>query len=221
MVETLQTPRTTLKRAHQRGAYDRASVNAILDAGFFCHIGYNVDGQPLVTPTSYWRDGQRLLIHGSTASRMIRVLEAGAPACVTVTHVDGLVLARSAFHHSVNWRSVMVLGAAAPVAAAEKETALKGLIDRIAPGRWASLRPVSAKELKATAVLAFDISEASAKVRSGPPIDDEADYGPPFWGHSVWAGVVPLASVAGAPVDCPRQLPGVAVPDYARRSPLS
>lgn len=220
MANSLQTPRTTLKRTYKRGAYDRDSVNAILDAGLFCHVGYAVDGQPFVTPTSYWRDGERLLIHGSTASRMIRVLAAGAPACITVTMVDGLVMARSAFHHSVNWRSVMILGMAETVADAEKEPVLKGLIDRLAPGRWDDLRPVSAKELKATAVLAFDITEASAKVRTGPPVDDEEDYGEPFWGHAVWAGVVPLTTVAGTPVDCPRQLPGIEVPDYARRSPF-
>ena len=219
MTDTLKTPRTTLKRNHTRGAYDRASVNGILDAGIFCHIGYAIDGQPFVTPTSYWRDGDRVLIHGSSASRMVRTLAAGAPACLTVTHVDGLVLARSAFHHSVNWRSVMILGQAEPVA--DKAAALKGLIERIGPGRWDDLRPVTDQELKATAVLAFDIREASAKVRTGPPIDDEEDYGEPFWGHPVWAGVVPLTTVAGAPVACPRQLPGIPVPDYAARSPLA
>lgn len=226
MSESLQSPRTTLKRSHQRGAYDRDSVYAILDAGVFCHIGYVQDGQPFVTPTSYWRAGDRLMIHGSSASRMIRVLEAGAPACITVTHVDGMVLARSAFHHSVNFRTVMVLGKARKIDGdAEKTQALAGLIERIAPGRWQTLRPINKQELKATAVLAFDLNEASAKVRQGPPIDDEEDYpvdenGVSPWGHAVWSGVAPLATVAGAPVACPRQPEGIAVPDYARVSPF-
>ncbi len=226
MSDTLQTPRTTLKRAHERGAYDRDSINAILDAGVFCHIGYVQDGQPFVTPTSYWRADDQLMIHGSSASRMVRVLSAGASACVTVTHVDGMVLARSAFHHSVNYRTVMVLGTAKIIEdAVEKTRTLEALIERVAPGRWDSLRPINEKELKATAVLAFDLNEASAKVRQGPPIDDEEDYrvddgGVPPWGHVVWSGVAPLTTVAGEPVACPRQGPGIEVPDYVRRSPF-
>ena len=226
MSDTLQTPRTTLKRLHERGAYDRNTINAILDAGVFCHVGYVQDGQPFVTPTSYWREDNRLLIHGSSASRMVRVLAAGAPACITVTHVDDLVLARSAFHHSVNFRTVMVLGQARKIeGAADKARTLKGLIDRIAPGRWETLRPINDQELKATAVLAFDLDEASAKVRQGPPIDDEQDYpvddaGVAPWGQTVWAGVSPLTAEAGEPIACPRQAAGVAVPGYARRSPF-
>ncbi len=210
MQRSLKTPRTTLKRTHERGAYEREEVYGVLDAGLFCHVGYVDDGQPLVTPTAYWRLGDELVIHGSSASRMVRVLAAGAAACVTVTHVDGLVMARSAFHHSVNFRSVMVLGKARPVENPdEKITKLKGLIERITPGRWALLRPHTEQEIKATAVLVFAIDEASAKIRTGPPIDDEEDYGLP-----IWAGVVPLAQRPGTPTPCPRLDRDMAVPDH-------
>lgn len=210
MPRSLKTPRTTLKRAHERGEYERDKVYEVLDAGLFCHVGYVHDGQPFVTPTAYWRMGGELIIHGSAASRMVRALEAGGDACVTVTHVDGLVLARSAFHHSVNYRSVMLLGKARLVQDPEEKVAmLKDLIERMTPGRWATLRPHTDQEIKATGVLAFTIDEASAKIRTGPPIDDEEDYGLP-----IWAGVVPLAQMAGPPIPCPRLDRSMAIPAH-------
>ena len=212
MERSLKTPRTTLKRAHERGAHARETIHGVLDGGLFCHVGFVDGGQPFVIPTAYWRVGDELFIHGSRASRMVRVLAAGADACITVTHVDGLVLARSAFHHSVNYRSVMVLGKGRLVAdAEEKIDRLKGLIERMTPGRWGRLRPHTEQELKATSVLAFAIDEASAKIRTGPPMDDEADYGLP-----IWAGVVPVAQRLGPPSPCPRLDQGMAVPEHVR-----
>ncbi len=210
MPQSLKTPRTTLKRLHERGDHGRDGVYGVLDAGLFCHVGYVHEGQPFVTPTAYWRMGDELIIHGSSASRMVRVLAAGADACVTVTHVDGLVLARSAFHHSVNYRSVMLLGQARLVQDKDEKIALlEGLIERVAPGRWATLRPHTDQEIKATGVLAFAIDEASAKMRNGPPVDDEPDYA-----LLIWAGVVPLAQRVGTPAACPRLNPEMAVPDH-------
>jgi nitroimidazol reductase NimA-like FMN-containing flavoprotein (pyridoxamine 5'-phosphate oxidase superfamily) len=197
--------RSKVKRLPKRGHYDRATVYAILDAGFICHVGYAIDGQPYVTPTAYWREGNAVYWHGSTASRMLRTLETGADCCLTVTHLDGLVLARSAFHHSLNYRSVMLFGKARKVAdAEEKLTKLEAFVERLYPGRWQELRPVNVKELKATTVLGMHIDEASAKVRTGPPVDDEPDYALP-----VWAGVIPVHSVAAAPVDDERLAKGV------------
>ncbi len=210
MTQSLKTPRTTLKRAHERGEHDRGKVYEVLDDGLFCHVGYVHDGHPFVTPTAYWRAGDELIIHGSAASRMVRVLAAGGEACITVTHVDGLVLARSAFHHSVNYRSVMLLGIGRLVDdGGEKITLLEGLIERIAPGRWPTLRPHTDQEIKATSVLAFVIDEASAKIRTGPPIDDEEDYALP-----IWAGVVPLLQQVGAVVPCPRLDAKMAIPNH-------
>ncbi len=190
------TPHTTLKRLPQRGAFDRATVYGILDEAFVCHVGFVVDGQPFVIPTSYGRIGDQLFIHGSAASRMLRNLAQGLPVCVTVTLVDGLVLARSAFHHSINYRSVVIFGTAQLVEdAAEKLNALKAFTEHVIPGRWAEVREPNEQELKGTTVLALPLAEASAKIRSGLPKDDEEDMALP-----VWAGELPLHTVTGAPV---------------------
>jgi len=203
------TARTKLKRNYKRGAYDRETVYAILDAVPHCHVGYVIDGQPYVTPTLQWREGDRVYWHGSSASRMLRTVETGVPVCLTVSALDGYVLARSAFHHSVNYRSVMIFGTAHAVAEAdEKEAALKAMMEQLFPGRWDALRPVTAQELKATTVVGMEIEEAAAKIRTGPPVDDEEDYG---W--DVWAGVLPTALTKGAPVDDPRLQDGVPVPE--------
>lgn len=197
--------RSKVRRLPKRGHYDRATVYAILDAGFICHVGYAIDGQPYVTPTAYWREGDTVYWHGSSASRMLRALETGADCCLTVTHLDGLVLARSAFHHSLNYRSVMLFGRAHKIGGTvEKLARLEAFVERLYPGRWQELRPVNAKELKATTVLGMHIDEASAKLRSGGPVDDEADYAQP-----VWVGVIPVYSAAGAPVGDERLLKNV------------
>jgi nitroimidazol reductase NimA-like FMN-containing flavoprotein (pyridoxamine 5'-phosphate oxidase superfamily) len=208
-----QTARTTLKRLPQRGNYDRELINQILDEGFICHLGFVVDDEPFVIPTGYARVDDKLLIHGSQASRMLRALEKGIDLCVTVTLIDGLVLARSAFHHSMNYRSAVVFGRAAVVdERAEKMAALLALSEHMIPGRWADVREPNERELQLTTVLSLPLTEASAKVRSGPPLDDEEDYELP-----VWAGVIPLRLIAGSPVDDPRLPAGIAAPDYARR----
>ncbi|MEZ5557536.1 MAG: pyridoxamine 5'-phosphate oxidase family protein [Pseudomonadales bacterium] len=197
-----------LRRAAERGHYDRDTVYAVLDAGLLCHIGYEIDGQPYVTPTAYWRDGDRVYWHGSTGSRMLMHQRAGVPVCLTVSHMDGLVMARSAFHHSVNYRSVMAFGTTEPVLDDdEKARQLERLIERLAPGRWAELRPMTAKEFKATLVMSLKLDDVVAKVRSGPPVDDEADYALP-----VWAGVLPVRTVVAAPEDDPRLNPGIRAP---------
>jgi len=191
--------RTRLRRVHERGHYDRETVAAILDAGALCHVGYVVDGQPYVTPTFHWRDGDSVYWHGSSASRALRASE-GADVCLTVTHMDGLVLARSAFHHSANYRSVMVLGKARKlIDRGEKLAAMKAFVDKIFPGRWDELRPVSEQEIKATTILSMPLDEASAKVRTGGPVDDEPDYDLP-----IWAGQLPLATIGLAPIPCDR-----------------
>ena len=206
------TPRSRLRRLPERAHYDRGAIHAVLDAHFMCHVGYVIDGQPYVTPTSHWRDGDRLYWHGSSASRMLRHLRGGAPACVTVTHCDGLVLARSGFHSSINYRSVMAFGTARALEdAASKQAALKAFVERLTPGRWDELRPLTTQELKATTVIGMDIDEAVAKVRTGWPIDDEDDYD-----LDVWAGVVPLGVAAGEPEPDPRLKPGVPTPDYLK-----
>jgi uncharacterized protein len=207
-----RTARTRVRRLPKRGYYDRDTVHAVLDAGVLCHVGYVIDEQPYVTPTCHWRHGDRLYWHGSSASRMLRHLKQGVPACVTVTHLDGFVLARSGFHHSVNYRSVMALGRARLVPDEAKLEALEGFVERLFPGRWGELRPPTGQELKATTVLWLDLDEVSAKVRTGPPIDDEEDYALP-----VWAGVLPVSSVRGMPEPDPRLDPGIALPDYLRR----
>ena len=205
--------RTRVVREPHRGVYDRAATYQILDEGFICHVGFVVNGQPFVIPTGYGRAGDNLYIHGSAASRMLRNLEQGVPVCVTVTLLDGLVLARSIFNHSMNYRSVVVLGTAVAVEdRQEKLAALRALSEHILPGRWAEVRQPNERELKATLVMRLPITEFSAKVRQGAPIDDEEDYSFP-----TWAGVIPLQMVAGEPIDDPRLAAGREVPEYAIR----
>ena len=200
------TPRTRLNRVPRRGVYDRAVVDAILDEGFVCHVGFAVDGLPYVIPTGYARAGRQLYVHGATASRMVRSLAEGLDVCVTVTLVDGFVLARSAFHHSLNYRSVVVFGRAREVTdPEEKLEALRAFTNALVPGRWNEVRTPNDQELKATTVLALPITEASAKVRQGPPLDDEDDLS-----LAVWAGVVPLSLAVGEPIpDAPPIAGGV------------
>jgi nitroimidazol reductase NimA-like FMN-containing flavoprotein (pyridoxamine 5'-phosphate oxidase superfamily) len=213
--DTKPTERSIVKRLPARGAYDRAVIDQILDAGLVCHLGFVVDGQPFVIPTTYVRVGDTVYVHGSPASRMLQTLERGALACVTVTLVDGLVLARSAFHHSINYRSVVVFGKGVLVSDPdEKLGALKALTDHLIPGRWQEIRQPNSQELKRTLVLAIPIEEASAKIRVGPPLDDEEDYQ-----LSVWAGVVPLKLAAEAPVPDPRLSAGIRAPAYADSYP--
>ena len=195
-MSTPPSDRVRLRRKRERGDYDRATIDAILDEALIAHVGIaDESGQPFVIPTLHARSGDVVYLHGSTASRTLRKLAAGAPACLTVTLLDGLVLARAAMHHSANYRSAMLLGTARAVEQpAEKLAALEAVVEHIVPGRWAETRPPSENELKATSVLALPIDECSAKLRSGPPLDDEADYA-----LAVWAGVVPLSSQPGAP----------------------
>ena len=207
------TPRTRVVREAHRGVYDRETAYSILDEGFLCHVGFVADGQPFVIPTSYGRKDDCLYIHGSAASRMLRQMKEGVAVCVTVTLLDGLVLARSVFNHSMNYRSVVVLGKATLVDdPAEKLEALRRLAEHIIPGRWADSRQPNERELKQTSVLRLPIEEFSAKVRTGPPIDDEEDYSFP-----TWAGVVPLEMVAGEPIADARLKGGIAAPAYARQ----
>lgn len=207
------TNRSRVKRLHQRAKYDRASVHAVLDAGLLCHIGYVIEGQPYVTATAYWRDGDTLFWHGSAASRMLRTVETGVPVCFTVSLLDGLVLARSGFHSSMNYRSVMAFGTARALKGEkEKDEALLAFSEKLHPGRWDELRPSTSQELKGTTVVAMEIEEAVAKARSGPPSDDEEDYA-----LDVWAGVIPVRTVIGAPEPDPRLKPGLAPPDYLKR----
>jgi uncharacterized protein len=207
------TARTRLVREADRAVYDREAAYRILDEGFLCHVGFVADGQPFVIPTSYGRKDDSLYIHGSAASRMLRNLKESLPVCITVTLLDGLVLARSIFNHSMNYRSVVVLGKATLVDdPAEKLEALRLLSEHIIPGRWADSRQPNERELKATSVLRLPIEEFSAKVRKGLVVDDEEDYSFP-----TWAGVVPLEMVAGAPLDDARLLSGQTAPEYARQ----
>jgi uncharacterized protein len=204
--------RTRLVREADRAVYDRAAAYEILDEGFICHVGFVVDGQPFVIPTGYGRVGDNLYIHGSAASRMLRRVDEGVAVCVTVTLLDGLVLARSIFNHSMNYRSVVILGTARAVTdPQEKLEALRLLSEHILPGRWVESRQPNERELKATLVMRLPIEEFSAKVRQGPPIDDEEDYAFP-----TWAGVIPLTMVAGEPIDDARLVPGQQAPEYAR-----
>ncbi|HEX8092044.1 MAG TPA: pyridoxamine 5'-phosphate oxidase family protein [Blastocatellia bacterium] len=206
----LPTERTTLKRLPKRAEYDRRAVYEILDEGFICHVGFTVNGQPFVIPTGYARAGDSLYVHGSQASRMLRELSKGIDVCVTVTLLDGLVLARSAFHHSINYRSVLVFGKASLIEdKEEKLEALRALSEHIVPGRWAEVREPTESEMKATTVLSLPLAEASAKVRTGPPIDDEEDYE-----MSVWAGVIPLRMEAGEAIADPRLPADISLPNY-------
>src|SRR5438270_10322072 len=206
------TPRTRLVREADRAVYDRETVYRILDEGFLCHVGFVADGHPFVIPTSYGRKDDSLYIHGSAASRMLRQLKESVPVCVTVTLLDGLVLARSVFNHSMNYRSVVVLGKATLVDdPKEKLAALRTLSEHILPGRWEDARQPNEPELKATSVLRVPIEEFSAKVRTGPPIDDEEDYAFPKW-----AGVVPLEMKVGGPINDVRLDQGREVPQYIK-----
>jgi nitroimidazol reductase NimA-like FMN-containing flavoprotein (pyridoxamine 5'-phosphate oxidase superfamily) len=206
------TERTQVKRLPKRGKYERETVLAILDEGFVCHVGFNVNGQPYVIPTNYGRSGDILYLHGSAASRMLRTLSEGVPVSVTVTHVDGLVLARSAFHHSVNYRSVVILGKAQLVEdPAEKMEALRIFTEHVMKGRWNDVRIPTEQELKATTVLSLPLEEVSAKVRTGGPIDDEPDYALP-----VWAGVLPLETVAKTPLPDAQRKNDPPIPEYLK-----
>ncbi|HEX6190324.1 MAG TPA: pyridoxamine 5'-phosphate oxidase family protein [Pyrinomonadaceae bacterium] len=211
MNELSRTQRTTLKRLPQRGSFERQQINEILDEGFICHVGFVVDNGPFVIPTGYARAGDELIIHGSQASRMLRQLGQGIDVCVTVTLIDGLVLARSAFHHSMNYRSVVVFGRARVIEErAEKMSALTALSEHMIPGRWDEVREPNDREIQLTTVLAIPLTEASAKVRTGPPVDDEEDYGLP-----VWAGVIPLQLMANEPIADPRLGANIPTPRHA------
>ena len=206
------TPRTRVTREPERAVYDRAAAYQILDEGFICHVGFVMDNQPFVIPTGYGRSGDNLYIHGSAASRMLRNLDQGIAVCVTVTLLDGLVLARSIFNHSMNYRSVVVLGTAFAVEdPIEKLQALRALSEHILPERWDEVRQPNERELKATLVMRLPITEFSAKVRKGPPIDNEEDYSFP-----TWAGVVPLQMMAGSPINDPKLDPKIPVPSHVR-----
>ncbi len=206
------TERTRLRRLPDRGVYDQDQVAAILDEGFICHVGFGVEGQPYVIPTIYVRCGDQLYLHGSAASRMLRSVREGIPVCVTVTHVDGLVLARSAFNHSVNYRSVVILGTAVEVTDPdERMQALEAFVEHLIPQRWQDIRVPSTQELKATMVLRVALEEVSAKVRTGPPHDNEEDYQ-----LGCWAGEIPLQTNIQAVVPDPRLDAGVATPEYVQ-----
>jgi len=205
-----RTERTTLRRLPKRGSFERETVYGILDEGFVCHVGFVSDGHPVVIPTAYGRVGDTLYLHGARASRMLKTLGAGADVCVNVTLVDGLVLARSVFHHSINYRSVVVFGRARVVESDEEKTAaLLAFTEHVVPGRWDEVREPTKQELDSTLVLSLPLEEASAKVRTGPPIDDEEDYSLP-----VWAGVLPLRVRAGEAVADPRLNEGTPPPSW-------
>ena len=214
MPETIPpTERTRVVREAHRGAYDRETIDKILDEGFVCHVGFAVDGQPYVIPTLFARIRDAIYFHGSAASRMLRNASDGIPVCVTVTLVDGFVLARSVFNHSMNYRSVVALGKAVLVdAPAEKLDALRAFTEKIIPGRWNDARQPNEKELKATSVLRLPLTEVSAKIRSGPPEDDAPDYA-----LAVWAGVIQLAFTPGAPIRDEKCDPSIPMPAYAAR----
>ncbi|ESA36272.1 flavin-nucleotide-binding protein [Leptolyngbya sp. Heron Island J] len=204
----MRAARTRIKRVPKRGHYDLETVYSILDAGLICHIGFVVDEQAYVIPTAYGREDDRLFIHGSPASRMLKTLQQGIEVCVTVTLLDGLVLARSAMHHSMNYRSVMLFGTAELVSEQkQRQQALYALTEHIMPGRWAETRDPNEQELQATTVLALPINEASAKIRTGPPTDDAADYELPYW-----AGVIPLRLQPGEPIVDPKLSDGIEIP---------
>ena len=210
MTDLTPTARSRVKRLRERGAYDFETIAAILDAGLLCHVGYIIDAQPYVTPTAYWREGEHLYWHGSSASRMLRTVAKGVDVCVTVSHLDGLVLARSGFNHSINYRSVMLFGRAHKIEDdGAKLRALESFVEHLFPGRWKQLRPVTVQEVKATTVLSMAIEEGSAKVRTGWPHDNEEDYSWP-----VWAGVVPVRAVMQDPVPDERVLDNQEAPAY-------
>jgi hypothetical protein len=211
-------PRSRVRRHPERAYYDRETVFAILDAALLCHIGYVIDGRPYVTPTLFWREGERLYWHGSSASRMLRTQRAGIPVCVTVSHVDGLVLARCAFRHSLNYRAVMAFGTAAMVEdEAEKEAGLNAFIERLYPGRTGLMRGIQPQELKATSLMSMVIEQASAKIRADGPLDVESD-----WMADCWAGLIPVAQYIGARIPDqrvpPRTDPEAEVGHFAERA---
>ncbi len=206
------TQRNKIKRYPQRGNYDLSVINSILDEGLICHVGFVVEGQPFVIPTAYGRIDDQIYIHGSPMSRMLRSLQQGIEVCITITLLDGLVLARSAFHHSMNYRSVVIFGNAIAIEdPAEKMAALKAFTNHVLPDRWSQVRPTTEKEVAGTLVLALSLSEASAKIRTGPPVDDEEDYGLP-----IWAGELPLRLVADAPINDPKLSAGIPCPDFVQ-----
>jgi len=212
MKKSLQTERTTVRRLPKRGAYERETINRILDEALICHVGFVIEGQPMVIPTIHTRIGDALYFHGSAASRMLRSLREGVPVCVTVTLLDGLVLARSAFHHSMNYRSVVVLGAAREVVdRKEKLRVLEAIVEHVMRGRTRDARGPNQNELKSTMLVRLPLDEASAKIRTGPPLDDEEDYSMP-----IWAGVLPLALTPSEPIADPRLSAAIEVPDYVR-----
>jgi uncharacterized protein len=209
---TPATQRVRVRRNPKRGDYDRATIDAVLDEALICHLGFVHDGQPFVIPTLHARVGDEVLIHGSAASRAFRTLAGGAPVCLTATLVDGLVLARSAFHHSMNYRSVVLLGHATLVEGVEEKTAaLEAFTNKLVPGRWDAVRWPTRQELKGTKVLSLPIDESSAKVRTGPPIDDDEDYA-----LDTWAGVVPLALTPSAVEPDPQLRDGIPVPAHVQ-----
>ena len=201
-----KTKRTKLVRNPARADYDRDVVNQIIDATPLCHVSYIIDGRPYVTPTLQWREGDTIYWHGSSASRFLRQI-VGKDVCMAITHFDGLVLARSAFHHSINYRSVMLFGEATKIEDSEKNGLLHNFVENLIPGRWENLRQMTDQEAKATTVFSMPIDEGSAKVRSGPPVDDDDDYSLP-----IWAGVLPLSQVLQEPVPDPKNLDGLEVP---------
>ncbi|MBV7333629.1 pyridoxamine 5'-phosphate oxidase family protein [Chloroflexi bacterium TSY] len=207
-----KTTTNRVQRLPDRGHYDTETIHDILDEALICHVGFVQDGQPYVIPTLHARQGDNILLHGSSASRMIRHMQAGNPVCITVTLMDGIVLARSVFHHSINYRSVLIFGHGQPVEdEAEKSVALKAFTEKLIPGRWADARQPTPIELKGTGVVSITVDTASAKVRTGPPKDDEEDYALP-----VWAGVLPVGQTIGEPVPDQELSAGVEVPDYIR-----
>ncbi len=209
----MQSPRTTVRRLATRGQYDRDTVNAILDEALLCHVGFVVEGAPVVIPTIHTRVGDTLYFHGSAASRMLRSLRDGVDACVTVTILDGLVMARSAFHHSMNYRSAVIMGKGREVVdREEKLVVLDALVEHVCRGRARDVRAPNESELKQTLVIAMPLAEASVKIRTGPPVDDEEDYA-----RNVWAGIIPMALTPSAPIDDERLPAGVPVPGYATR----
>jgi uncharacterized protein len=211
-MNTPPSERATVKRKPQRGAYDQATIHAILDEGLICHVGFLADGHPCVIPTLYVRLGDHIYLHGSPASRMLQTLQQGVPVSIAVTLVDGLVLARSAMHHSMNYRSVVLFGTASLVdEPGQKLEILRALTEHVIPGRWDNIRQPTPEELRRTLVLSIPIAEASAKIRTGNPIDDEADHELP-----VWAGVIPLHLAASMPVEDARLRPGIALPSHVR-----
>jgi nitroimidazol reductase NimA-like FMN-containing flavoprotein (pyridoxamine 5'-phosphate oxidase superfamily) len=206
------TARTRVKRMHERAHYDEATIHPILDAQPMCTVAYVFNGAPYVTPTLQWREGNHIYWHGSAASRMLEACEE-TQVCVNVTLFDGMVMARSAFNHSCNYRSVMAFGVAHKVTKVdEKEARLKAMVEQLFPGRWDMLRAMTAKELKATTILGLELNEVSAKIRNGPPGDDEEDYALP-----IWAGVIALRTVSGPAIDDPRLIPGLVAPDHVAK----